>query len=189
VLHKRAPLTKKLYEEQIDIACIQETNLRPPHSFKFTGFELVRLDREGHKGGELILIRSSLPSRGLTVHTNNQAEVVGADISLDGDRTLRVVNIYCPPAKALALDAMETTNANCLIVGDFSSHSDRWVYPETDFRGAEVEVWEIDVNVQLLNRSNDTPPCYSRSWKTTSTPELAFSTGDLVHQIERKVLD
>ena len=43
--------------------------------------------------------------------------------------------------------------------------------------------------MQLLNRANDTPTCYSRAWKTTSTPDLAFSTGDLAHKIERQVLD
>jgi hypothetical protein len=55
---KKVPLAEKLYEEQIDIACIQETHLRPSHDFKISGYESVRLDREeGHKGGVLILIR------------------------------------------------------------------------------------------------------------------------------------
>jgi hypothetical protein len=43
--------------------------------------------------------------------------------------------------------------------------------------------------LQLLNRANDTATCYSRVWKTNSTPDLAFSTGDLAHKIERIVLD
>jgi hypothetical protein len=46
--------------------------------------------------------------------------------------------IYCPPNKDIALDAMEITNANCLVVGDFNSHSDRWGYSETDAQGTEV---------------------------------------------------
>ena len=103
VLKKKVPLTKKLYEEQIDIACIQETHLNPSHGFKITGYEAIRQARKGHKGGVLILIRNSMPNRGLTVHTNNQAEVVGADISLEGDRTIRVFNIYCHPKKSLHL--------------------------------------------------------------------------------------
>jgi hypothetical protein len=75
----------------------------------------------------------------LTVHTNNQAEVIGADIIVDGDRTLRVFKIYCPTTKDLALEAMETTNANCLVVGDFNSHSTRWDHSANNARGAEVE--------------------------------------------------
>ena len=73
-----------------------------------------------------MLIRSSLPSRRLIGPTNRESEIVGADITIDGDRTLKVYNIYCPPKKALALEEMEITNANCLVVGDFNSHSDRW---------------------------------------------------------------
>jgi exonuclease III len=134
---KKVPLTKKLYKEQIDIACIQEIHLNPSHGFKITGYETIRQDREGHKGGVLILIRHSLPNRMLTVHTNNQAEVVGADIYLEGDRTIRVFIIYCPPKKELALDAMEITHAHCLVVGVSNSHSDRWGYAKTDTRGAE----------------------------------------------------
>jgi hypothetical protein len=106
-----------------------------------------------------------------------------------GDRTLRVFNIYHPPTKDLALDAMETKNANCLVVGDVNSHSNRWGYSETEARGAEVGDWEFDANLQLLNRANDTPTFYTRTWNTTSTPDLAFSTGDLAHKVERKVLD
>lgn len=79
-----------------------------------------------------------------------------------------------PPDQDLALDAMETTNANCLVVGDFNRDSDRWGSSDTDARGSEVEDWEIDVNLQLLNRASDTPTYYSKAWNSTSTLDLAF---------------
>jgi hypothetical protein len=104
-------LTKKLYKEKIDIACIPEiyaTN---------SPYESIRSDREGHKVGVRILIKSSPELN--KVNTNNQAEIVGADITVNGDRTLRVFNIYCPPNKDLALEAMEIVT-NCLVVGDFT---------------------------------------------------------------------
>jgi hypothetical protein len=125
-----------------------------------------------------------LPAQPGTHSPHKQASIgCRADITVDGERTLRVFNIYCPPTKDLALDAMETTNVDCLVVGDFNSHSDRWGYSETDAPGSEVEDWEIYVNFQLLNSANDTPTFYSRTWKTTSTPDPTFSTGDLAHQI------
>ena len=52
-----------------------------------------------------------------------------------------------------------------------------------------MEDWDIDVNLHLLNRANDTATCYLKAWKSNSTPDLAFSTGDLAHKIERQVLD
>lgn len=125
VLPKKVPLTKKL-PEQVDIACIQETHLKPSNTFKIVGFESVCLYREGHKGGVLILIRNSLPSRGHIINTNGPSEIVAVDVTFDGDRTLRVFNVYCPPGKDLEFD-------------DFNSHSNRWGYSDTDARGSEVK--------------------------------------------------
>ena len=151
---------KVLHDEKIDVACIQETHLNAKHVYATRGYDAVRLDRIGHKGGVLMLIRRSLPSRGLTISTNNESEIVGADINIDGDRTLRVFNIYCPRNKTLALESMETPHANCLVVGDFNSRSDRWGYPATNPRGAEVEDWEIDENLHLIHKSDDEPTFY-----------------------------
>ena len=39
----------------------------------------------------------------------------------------------------------------CMVVGDFNSHSDNWGYEETDRRGEEVEDWEIENNLHLVN--------------------------------------
>jgi hypothetical protein len=160
ILKKKVPLSKLLCDEQIDIACIQETHLKPKHDYAIRGYDAVRLDRKTYKGGVLILIRSSLPSRGLIDPTNRESEIAGADITIDGDRTLRVYNVYCPPKKSLALESMEITNANCLVVGDFNSHSDRWGYATTDLRGAELEDWEIDENLHLINKHDDAPTFY-----------------------------
>ena len=107
-----------------------------------------------------MLIRSSLPNRGLSISIINESEIVGADITIDGDKTLRVFNVYCPPKKSLALETMEITDANCLVVGDFNSHSGRWGYAATDLRSAEVEDWEIDGNLHLISKPVDAPTFY-----------------------------
>jgi hypothetical protein len=87
---------------------------------------------------------------------------VGADITVDDDKAITVFNVYChhptpppPPqidGETFALDPVETTYSNCLVVGDFNSHSDRWGYTETDARESEVEKWEIDANLHTLNQ-------------------------------------
>jgi hypothetical protein len=79
------------------------------------------LDREGHKGGVLILVRLPIPTEEIRVDTNNQAETIGVDI-LD-NRKVRIYNTYCPPNKNLALEAMNIADQTCLVVGDFNSHS------------------------------------------------------------------
>jgi exonuclease III len=112
---------------------------KPKHNYAIRGYNAVRLDRKGYKGkGVLMLIRSSLPSRGLKIPTNEESEIVGANIVIGDDRTLRVFNVYCPPKKSLALE-LEITNANCLVVVAISTATDRWGYAATDLRFAEVE--------------------------------------------------
>ena len=36
-----------------------------------------------------------------------------------------------------------------------------------------------DNQLILLNHPHDPPTCYSRAWKTTSTPDLTMATGDI----------
>ena len=58
-----------------------------------------------------------------------------------------------------------------------------------DARGEEVEDWQIDHQLHLLNKADDPPTFYSRRWHTTSTPDLAFATNNLQASAEQTVLD
>ena len=60
-------------------------------------------------------------------------------------------------------------------------------YSETDARGEEVEDWEIENNLFLVNTPEDWPCFYSRTWHSSSTPDLAFATSDLAYKTERAV--
>ncbi|GFR91032.1 RNA-directed DNA polymerase from mobile element jockey-like [Elysia marginata] len=75
------------------------------------------------------------------------------------------------------------------ILGDFNSHSQSWGYDEMDHRGEEVENWQIDQNLQLLNDPEDQDTFYSRRWRTTSTPDLGFATDDIAKCTTRTVQD
>ena len=80
-----------------------------------------------------------------------------------------------------------TKDKHCIVVGDFNSHSPSWGYPEQDARGEEVEDWQTDMNLLLLNDPDDPPTYYSRSWMTTSTPDLAFATEEIALKTTREV--
>ena len=56
-----------------------------------------------------------------------------------------------------------------------------------DKRGKEVENWQDDHRLNLINKHEDQPAFYSRRWRTTSTPDLAFCTDDLDGQINMEV--
>ena len=100
---------------------------------------------------------------------------------------INIFNLCCPQDKDLSLQMMNIPPENCLVVGDFNSHSTCWGYDETDRRGDEVEDWQIESNMLLLNDPEDPPTFFSRRWISTSTPDLAFATEDLSRKTSRKV--
>ena len=71
VYNKKIPLTERLYADNIDVACIQETHLNPKQRFTIRGYQTFRMDREGrHKGGIMILVRNSIAASDNKVDTN-----------------------------------------------------------------------------------------------------------------------
>ena len=105
------------------------------------------------------------------------------------DISLKLLNRYSPQDEGLSLDKIITEGANFLIVGDFNSHSQSWGYDHMDKRGEDVEAWLDDQGLNLINTPEDPPTFYSRRWHSTSTPDLAFCTGDLHGHIRRDVGD
>ena len=72
---------------------------------------------------------------------------------------MKLVNLYSPNDKALSLNALP-------------AHSQSWGYDHIDKRGEEVENWQDDHKLNLINKPEDQPTFYSRRWRTTSTPDL-----------------
>ena len=187
---KKIPLAERLRRENVDVACIQETHLTDNLRFTIRGYQPpIRLDRQNrNKGGVIILVRNDIPAKELAVDTGGQAEITAAEITVQ-NKQVRIYNLYCPDNRDLSLDTMDIRQENCVILGDFNSHSESWGYSETNARGEEVEDWQTDNQLQLLNNPDDPPTYFSRRWLTTSTPDLAFVTNNLVPKAERTVLE
>ena len=160
------------------------------HRFNIRGYQTLKMPREGRtKGGVLILIKNSLAATAIEeqLDTNQEAEIHRVKFTVDNS-VITIYNLYCPSDKRLSLQHMDIPSENCLVVGDFNSHSTSWGYDVTDPRGDEVEDWQIESNMILLNDPEDPPTFFSRRWLTTTTPDLAFATDDLSHKTSRKVL-
>jgi ribonuclease HI len=82
---------------------------------------------------------------------------------------------------------MKTEEKNWIIVGDFNSHSPSWGYKELDKRGEELEQWQDENKLILLYHPDDTDTFYSRRWKDSFTPDLAFATPDIQKIAQRTV--
>ena len=144
IQNKKAALSERLRQLDIDIACIQETHLKDNIRLNIRGYQVIRQDRTDRiKGGIMILIKNSIPFQDLSVETDNQAEIQKVKVTL-GNEILTIYNEYCPVDKTLSLEKIEVEETNCIVVGDFNSHSEAWGYPISDRRGEEIEEWQVD---------------------------------------------
>jgi len=188
IYHKKDALKDTLTREEIDIVCLQETHLTPSMRFNFRGYQNFRKDREhARKGGVLTLVTNKIPAQEIKVQDTGESEIVGVQLKLP-DRTLVVYNCYAPPDKALMLQVAEIPEEDCVVLGDFNSHSPSWGYRDLDAKGEELEDWQTFNKLHLLNKPDDPPTFYSRAWKTTSHPDLTFATNNIMRGATRQVL-
>ena len=85
----------------------------------------------------------------------------------------------------LSLESIDVPNSSFLIFGDLNSHSQSWGYGHLDRLGGEIEGWQDDNYLLLVNQPHETPAFYSRRWHTTTTPDLALCTEDIYKGIAR----
>ena len=184
---KTTALKQKLATENIHVACIQETHLNPNHRLSVRGYTSFRMDREGHKGGVLILVKNNIAVlEEYKVDTNQQSEINGVKIRIE-EKEMKIYNIYSPQDKELSLQTLDITGEDCLVIGDMNSHSTSWGYEENDRRGDEVEDWQIETDLLLLNDPEDPPTYFSRRWLTTTSPDIAFATENIASKTSRIV--
>ena len=187
VLNKKTELEHILHEENISICCIQETHLKKGKAFKIRGYQKPkRWDRaDRSKGGILTLVRNNIEASETAVHmAGAEYQMIRAKLK---DTELHILNFYCPDNQPLSLDTIKVPDSSFIAVGDFNSHSQSWGYSQMDRRGEEVEDWQDEHHLVLINSPNDTPTFYSRRWRTTSTPDLALCTEDVHQDITREV--
>ena len=133
-------------------------------------------------------MKNTLSAKEFSVSTNDQTEIQGVNIVINNQQ-MEVVNLYSPPDRDLSLDQIQVQDSMFIAIGDFNSHSEAWGYKEADRRGEEVEDWQIENKLVLLNDPDDPPTFYSRRWMTCTTPDLAFATNDIARITTRTVLD
>ena len=71
-------------------------------------------------------------------------------------KEIHLVNYYCLNNVNLDLLNIPVVRTNFIIVGDFNSHSQSWGYNHIDTRGEEIEEWQDDNNLILINKPEDT---------------------------------
>ena len=187
VFHKEDELQHLLLNKDIDICCIQETHLKEGKNFKIRGYQKpFRLDRpDRHKGGVLTLVRNNLHAIEVSTHLDG-AEYQYLKVR-SKSKEVNLVNYYCPNDRPLSLSSIDVPLSSFLMVGDFNSHSQSWGYDHADARGEELEDWQDDNHLILVNDVDDPPTFFHRGWRKCSTPDLAFCSEDIHRGIKREV--
>ena len=185
IYNKADALKVFLFENSVDVCCVQETHLQEGKTFKIRGYQVFRSDRQGHKGGVLTLVRNNIHAIETSRFTG-EAEYLQLKLTA-GKLSLDLVNYYCPDNKLLSLETINVSASHFIIAGDFNSHSQSWGYSTMNRRGEEVEAWQDENQMILVNQAWDPPTFYSRAWHTSSTPDLAFCTEDLHQRLTREV--
>ena len=106
-------------------------------------------------------------------------------LKLDAVELLNLNN-YCPNHRPLCLDTIDVPASTFLAVGDFRSHSPSWGYSHMDRRGEELETWQNDNQLVLINIPKNSPTLYSRQWHTTSTTGLALFAGGYPQRYQQR---
>ena len=186
---KKTELQHFLKLKAIDVCCIQEMHLSSSHRFFIRGYEVLRQDRENRpKGGLLTLVRNNIPAA--EIQRSGQAdlhtEYLGVKLVLAGT-PVTVFNICSPPDKQIQLHNIKVEPQSWIITGDFNSHSPSWGYGQLNSKGEEVENWITENRLILINKPDDPDTFYFRTWRTTSTPDLAIATDDIQGIAEREV--
>ena len=148
------------------------------------GYETYRHYRESRpKGGIVTLVRNNIPPIEVQRSRTDDTEFIGAELILP-DHHLQVFNIYTL-LRTNSSPSSPKINTGSLWGTSIAAHP-AWGYEELDNKGEEVECWATN-QLMLINHPDDLPTYYSRSWRTTSTLDLAFASDRLHKMCHREV--
>ena len=133
----------------------------------------------------LTLVRNNLHAIEVSTHLDG-AEYQYLKVR-SKSKEVNLVNYYCPNDRPLSLSSIDVPLSSFLMVGDFNSHSQSWGYDHADARGEELEDWQDDNHLILVNDVDDPPTFFHRGWRKCSTPDLAFCSEDIHRGIKREV--
>ncbi|GFR00104.1 RNA-directed DNA polymerase from mobile element jockey [Trichonephila clavata] len=146
-----------------DIIALQETFLKPGHTFNVANYSIYRNDRtSGAGGGTAILIKNSIRHHPIDIVTHNSEQTA---ISIEGTtHHLTICSFYKPPSAstpATINDLLKIfrNRPRCFILGDFNLKHRSW-NPDGNGRGG----------AQLFNFTRNCGFCISAPTEPTRIP-------------------
>ena len=138
-IRQRKEFIQYLYENEVDIACIQETQLKTHNKSDIKGYNIVRKYRNSErKGGVATLIKESTSFMKKEVPSGLEAVHITVEYSKN---TINIMNLYNPPGTNFPTEYLETTitKNNTILTGDFNAHHEEWTAAQNDANGLALE--------------------------------------------------
>lgn len=157
---------KSIYERtnKPDIICIQESWLKTHHKFGFSGYEVVRKDRDlslgkSGGGGVITCVRKGIAYRVVESLDCDDVEVIVVEVFLKGSSSIFVLNVY-NTSDHINMEVFEKLfqgiDDKMIVCGDFNAHNTLWGSIKNDKNGRLVEDMLEDYDLVCLNDGTGT---------------------------------
>ena len=114
---------------------------------------------------------------------HNNVEIIPAQLN-----NLMVMSVYKPPNERFSFGSDHRSQHMNVVIDDFSSHSVDWGYMSTNKHGTLVGKWSKSNQLSLVNDAKQPKSFNSKRWRQGYNPDLAFVSGSIAHQSEKKCL-
>nr|CAI5829658.1 unnamed protein product [Callosobruchus analis] len=185
----RNSLVKALSDLDIDIALLSETWFKPDRSYNFTGYKVIRQDRQDGTTGVAILIKNNIVFQEINLHNIPEDMQACAVKIINSNPPLTLSSIYCPPDVRLStqnyLSLIDNFTGSIIIGGDFNGHHDLWGSYKINTAGSNIVNLLNQTDLVILNDGSQTK--ISRS-SQHSAVDLTLVSPDMANIITWRVL-
>lgn len=138
---KQQELRAFLTENNVDVALLSETFLKPSHTYNIPNYSTFRTDRlQKHGGGTAILIKKDINHDILDIHTTNMETTSLRVHTNKGPITLHAA--YSPPNSNIEetdLDTAFCTQQATILAGDLNAKHHNWNSKITNSKGRQLK--------------------------------------------------
>ena len=186
IMGKVTEIQKWLKENDIKIACLQETKLGEKSKLSdFPEYTIVRQDRKSNKGGGLMILVhiSILFSKLPDPRKDPHIEYLGIKVD-----NINIINMYIPPASSCSQGYKANIETyipidDAIIVGDINAHDALWHSPLQDTRGTEISETIGSSMLGVLNQDTPTRLPLTADGQPTS-PDISLASLSLLPYID-----
>lgn len=181
-----------LNQEKIHIAIISETWFDPDSTFRLSGYNIFRVDRDDGYGGTAVLTHYSVKAIQCNVVISNvQIQCLHIKL-LNCNHLENIISIYCPSSVRTCRsdwdEIFSLTQQKTLIAGDLNGHHSNWS-SRTDTRGNQIFDSAMDNDLCTVNDNTHTRLKLVNGAAQKSSPDVTIASTDLALKLKWWVMN